>query len=75
MALLTLCTPFILLKRALHILGTSFPISIFLLDGNVLGIMLKNIFECLKFNILNLLHLCTWVALSKIAVWIDGEGR
>lgn len=70
----TLCTPFLLLKRALHILGLSFPTSIFLLGGNVLEIMLKNIFECLKF-ILNLLHLCTWVALSEIAVWIDGGGE
>lgn len=72
---LSLCAFHILLKCAFHILGPSFPISIFLLDGNVLEIMLKNIFECPKFNIFNILRHCSWVTLSKIAVWIPGRGE
>lgn len=71
---LTLCTPFILLRCAFHILGPLFPTSIFLLGGNVLEIMLKNIFEYLKFNIFNILYHCSWIALSRIAVWIHGGG-
>ena len=47
----------------------------FLLGGNVLEILLKNIHEFLKFNVINISQHCSSVALSnKIATDILGEG-
>lgn len=47
----------------------AFISYLYLLDKNVLEIMLKNIVECLKFYVLNISYRCSWVTLSsKIAV-------